>query len=315
MSFSSRLKEELSLIDDKPRHCRIAELGAVLCYLGRIDETGRLVVSAENPLPVHVCAVLFSKLYSTDPVVTERCGARRGSTYSFLLSDAEVTDGILKALRLRDGAGKTVEFGRADPAAFTEKQCCKRAFLRGAFLSAGTVSDPERSYSLEILNRTGEQAAHVRDLLQSLGITAKIVKRRGYYVAYIKDSTMISDVIGMMGARNGLLDLENRRILREVRGSVNRKVNCETANIEKTARAAAEQIESIRLIQQKRGLGSLPDDLDEIARLRLEYPMATLYELGQMLEQPIGKSGVNHRFRKIHALAESLKNPGGKEEC
>ena len=150
--------------------------------------------------------------------------------------------------------------------------------------------------------------------MASLGIQAAVSRRGRHFLAYVKEGSQISDLLGMMGASVAMLDFENARIVREVRGNINRKVNCETANIRKTADASADQIGDIRFIEKILGPGSLPTVLDETARIRLQYPTATLQELGELMDPPVGKSGVNHRLRRISGIAERLRAEQGGEE-
>ena len=156
------------------------------------------------------------------------------------------------------------------------------------------------------------QAEHLRDMMNSFDVDAKIVQRKRTYVVYLKEGSQIVDILNVMEAHVALMELENVRIMKEMRNSVNRKVNCETANINKTVNAAVKQIEDIRLLEEKVGLESLNEGLEEIARLRLQYPEATLKELGLMLNPQVGKSGVNHRLRKLSLLADDLRE--NKEE-
>ena len=178
------------------------------------------------------------------------------------------------------------------PAVVVQRQCCKRAFLRGAFLASGSISDPNRFYHLEIVCPDAPRAEQVQELLKSFGIDARIVLRKNHHVVYMKEGAQIVEMLGIMEANIALMNLENVRILKEMRGSVNRKVNCETANINKTVSAAIRQIEDIRYIEETTGFSSLPEPLEQMARLRLQYPEASLLELGKMLTPVVGKSGV-----------------------
>ena len=190
---------------------------------------------------------------------------------------------------------------------YREKTCCKRAFIRGAFLEAGSITDPNKSYHFEIVCRTMEQAEQLQQLMNGFETEAKIVERKGHYVVYLKEGSQIVDMLNVMEAYISLMNLENVRILKEMRNSVNRKVNCETANISKTVNAAVKQLEDIELIRSKLGLDQLPQNLREMALIRLEYPEAALKELGNYLTPPVGKSGVNHRLRKLAEIAEDLR--------
>ncbi len=187
-----------------------------------------------------------------------------------------------------------------------ERDCCKRAFLRGAYLASGSISDPNKSYHFEIVCQTDAQAGLLRELFTFFGLDIKTVTRKKYRVVYLKEGDQIVDALGLMGAHVALMKLENVRILKEMRGSVNRVVNCETANINKVVGAACRQVEDIRYIEDRLGLDELSKQLREIALLRLEYPDSSLAELGELCDPPVGKSGVNHRLRKLSQLAEKL---------
>ena len=185
--------------------------------------------------------------------------------------------------------------------------CCKRAYIRGAFIASGSMSDPDKSYHFEIVCGTLKQAEYLRNMINSFEMDAKIVKRKKSYVVYLKEGSQIVDVLNIMEAHVALLELENVRIMKEMRNTVNRKVNCETANINKTVSASVRQMEDIIYIRDNIGFDKLPDGLKDVALTRLTYPDATLKELGGLLENPIGKSGVNHRLRKLSEIAEKLR--------
>lgn len=179
-------------------------------------------------------------------------------------------------------------------------------------MAAGSISDPAKSYHFEIVCMTREKAEQLRDIIDTFGLDARIVKRKNNDIVYIKEGSQIVDILNVMGAHISLMDLENVRILKDMRNNVNRKVNCETANINKTVSAAVRQIEDIKYIMERRKLEELSEGLSEIARLRLAYPEAALKELGEMLTPSVGKSGVNHRLRKLSEIADRLRS--GKEE-
>ena len=188
------------------------------------------------------------------------------------------------------------------------RNCCKRAFLRGAFLASGSISDPQKSYHFEIVCQEEAQARLLQQLYRTFELDAKVVQRKKYYIVYLKEGAQIVDALYVMGAYVALMNLENVRIFKEMRGSVNRIVNCETANINKVVGAACRQVEDIHYIQSKMGLDELPPALREMALIRLEYPDSSLKELGELCDPPVGKSGVNHRLRKLGELAEKLRN-------
>lgn len=280
MSFSSDVKEELSRQYGRSRHCQLAELAGMLEMSGRIQE-GVPVLDTDNPLLQEKYGVLMQKAFSVD--VTE----------PLTKTDSER---ILSALRLTEDSRRLL----------VQQTCCKRAFLRGAFMASGSISDPNKSYHFEIVARTLQQAQLLTELMNSFEADAKIVERKNHYVAYVKEGSQIVDMLNVMEAYVSLMNLENVRILKEMRNTVNRKVNCETANINKTVSAAVKQIEDIRKIQSRMEFDELPESLREMAELRLQYPDAALKELGKYLDPPVGKSGVNHRLRKLSAIAEDL---------
>ena len=173
-------------------------------------------------------------------------------------------------------------------------------------MAAGSISDPNKSYHFEIVCRTMEQAMQLQQLMEFFDTEPKIVERKERLVVYLKEGEQIVDMLNVMEAYVSLMNLENVRILKEMRNSVNRKVNCETANIHKTVSAAVRQLEDIKRIRDTIGFDSIPAPLAEIAQARLDYPEATLKELGTFLDPPVGKSGVNHRLRKLAAIAETI---------
>lgn len=190
------------------------------------------------------------------------------------------------------------------------RECCKKAFLRGAFLAAGRINDPNKSNHFEIASEDEVLVKKVFWAFDSLGISPKKTRRKQHHVVYIKDGATIVDVLGLLGAPISLMDYENIRILKEMRNDLNRKVNCEAANIQKTISAALMQIDDIKYIDEKVGLSELPSSLQEVAKLRRKYPEASLSELGGKLNPPVGKSGINHRLRRITRFAENMRKEG-----
>ena len=314
MSFAAKVREELSRQTARSKHCRTAEFAALLFFGGilQIDEADRmtLLFRTEQTAVSEVFFRLLKNLFrilpeQTDTEIKER---KNGPLCTIRLTDSETVREILTAVGTLDAGGEL----RQEEIPLTgqtilERDCCRRAFLRGAFLAAGTVSDPNRSYHLEFLCNSEEQREQLRVLLDALGIQAGTARRGRKEIVYLKEGSKIADLLGLMEAHVSLLEFENARIVREVRGNINRKVNCETSNIRKTADAAAGQIEDLRLIEEKIGFAELPKTLDETARIRLQYPTATLQELGGLMNPPVGKSGINHRMRKLHLIAEQLR--------
>ncbi|MBR6321684.1 MAG: DNA-binding protein WhiA [Lachnospiraceae bacterium] len=205
---------------------------------------------------------------------------------------------------------------RAELAAFLEPEkalddpelvrrpCCKKAYLRGLFLKCGSISDPEKIYHLEFACESRAFALRLKEFLTAYELRGKIVERKGHYVVYLKDSSQIADFLALVQASTSLFSLENTMVVKDVRNTVNRKVNCETANIRKTVSASLSQIEAIEYIRDHIGIEKLPAGLQETARLRIENPDDSLTQLGEKMNPPIGKSGVNHRLRKLRRFAE-----------
>lgn len=277
MSFSSQVKDELYQHISSSRHCRLAELGALIS-IRSAQATDKADESEEKSL--------IKKINKLEKLLDIEHGSKQE----------------YDAIKLIKSGGHTVV-----DRMLVERTCCKQAFMRGVFLAAGSVTDPHKGYHLEIVCDNDETSSLVMYIMGEFGLEPKLVLRKRYRVVYIKDGSMIVDFLNIIGAHNALMDMENVRILKDMRNSVNRRVNCETANINKTVSAAVRQIEDIRYIEQTKGLACLPDNLRLVAELRLEEPETPLKELGEMLNPPIGKSGINHRLRKISEIANELR--------
>jgi len=320
MSFSGEIKDELSHQVSSARHCKIAEIAAIISLCGRIQ----ISVEDEYTIKIHTETIAVARKYytllkstfqiSAEVSVRQNSYLKKNKTYTVAIRGHEDSLRVLKATKLMNKQGEILEDLSIQSNLVVQQACCKRAFIRGAFLAAGSVSAPEKFYHFEIVCATLAKAEQLRAIIKTFGIDAKIILRKKYYVLYIKEGSQIVDILNVMEAHQALMELENVRILKEMRNSVNRKVNCETANINKTVSAAVKQIEDITYIQNTIGFSGLTGGLEEIAQLRLENPDATLKELGSMLRPPVGKSGVNHRLRKLGEIAQQLrdKREGGR---
>ena len=308
MSFSGTVKEELSRQISTARHCRIAETAALLSLCGRFTADGALRMQTENSAVIRKYFTLVQKTFNieTEIAVRENRQMKKGHIYYVEIKDDALIRTVLLGTKLsrEQNSGGTLVLNNS---LITQQTCCKRAFIRGAFLASGSISDPEKGYHFEIVCPDERKAGQLQELIRSFGIDAKVVVRKKSHVVYVKEGAQIVDILAVMEANVALMNLENIRILKEMRNTVNRKVNCEMANINKTVSAAVKQIEDIKLIEEKKGFQSLNDGLAEIAELRLQYPEATLKELGMMLNPQVGKSGVNHRLRKLSAIADELR--------
>lgn len=324
MSFSSEVKKELYQIIPTAGDCREAELAAVLYCIGSFsvnrknnkNNAFQLTLHSDTSETVRKCFTLIQKIVKMDYVadLSDFDVEKRTGTVPVKLPSETIRD---LAVRMGVSDGSEVP-GREDydPAALLEtrwkRQDARRAFLREAFVCIGSVSDPEKEYHLEFACDFEQQADQIRRILQMCGISAKIIRRKKYYIVYLKDSSDISQLLNMMGAVNAFMKLENMKIWKDVRNSVNRRVNCETANITKMVSASQKQIEDIRLLEQSGILRTLPDSLRLISELRLEHPEVSLKELGEFASPPISKSAVNHRMRRISEIADQSR---GKQKA
>ena len=313
MSFSSSVKDELSRQMPGARHCQIAETAAILSLCGRVKISASdhfwIEIHTENVAVARKYYTLLKKTFNIRTDVSIRSGINPGRSRTYIVAVREHEEAlkVLQAVKLINSQGEIGENLSLIRNVVLQNACCRRAFIRGAFLAAGSISAPEKFYHFEIVCPTEPKAEQLKNIIATFDIEAKIVPRKKYYVVYIKEGSQIVDILNVMEAPVSLMELENIRIVKEMRGSVNRQVNCETANINKTVSAAVKQIEDIRFIQSVAGLSGLPESLQEMARIRLERPEATLKELGEALEPPVGKSGVNHRLRKLSLVAEELR--------
>lgn len=313
MSFSSRVKDELSRQASAARHCRIAEMSAILSLCGRVKISASdhfsIEMHTENVAVARKYFTLLKKTFniSTDVSIRRGGNVSRNRTYIVAVREHDDALKVLQAAKLIDAQGEIREDLSLVRNVVVQNACCRRAFIRGAFLAAGSISDPEKFYHFEIVCPSMAKAEQLKGIIAAFDMEPKIVLRKKYYVVYIKEGDQIVDILNVMEAPVALMELENIRILRGMRGNVNRQVNCETANINKTVSAAVKQMEDIRFIQETIGLDGLPESLQDMARIRLEWPEATLKELGEALEPPVGKSGVNHRLRKLGQMADDLR--------
>jgi len=304
IGFSAVVKDELARLEPGSACCARAELAGLLASAGRVsaDPAGQLTLAIESGHGV-VARRAYQLVRRVLGVAAHILPGRRPkldkSTYFTVRAAGQELAAALAAARITDAAGEPLA-----PSSLSE--CCRRAYLRGAFLGAGFLADPKRSYHWEIPTADRSWAGFVRYLLSLEGIEAGLARRRHEHTVYLKDADGISSWLSLVGAHQALLSLENARIYKDVKNRVNRLVNCETANLSRTINAGVQQQAFIRLIDQTIGLSALPESLRELARVRMANPEATLEELGTMLSQPLGKSGVNHRLRDLRRIADDL---------
>jgi len=320
MSFSSKVKEELSRQLSPARHCQIAEIAAIISLCGKIlineEDEYCIKIHTENVAVARKYFTLLKKTFNINSDVSIRRNAylKKTRTYSVIIQEDGQARNVLKACKLLDERGEIGENLSVVKNLVIQNPCCRRAFIRGAFLAAGSISAPEKFYHFEIVCTTRAKAEQLKNIIATFDMDAKIVIRKKYYVVYIKEGDQIVDILNVMEAPVALMEFENIRIVKDMRNSVNRQVNCETANINKTVSAAVKQIEDITYIRDTIGFDGLPENLLEAAKARLEKPEATLKELGELFDPPVGKSGVNHRLRKLSILAEEHREKCGTSE-
>lgn len=313
MSFSADIKNELSRSEAEKKCCTLAEIAGFVRVCGAIRLSGggrlELKLATENPAVARRMKTLLKQYFGvgTDLSIGQNPLQKRGHVYQLLVGAEDNAEQILREtgiLRVREGCNF---FPDDISSELVRSKCCRRAYLRGAFLGSGTISDPEKSYHLELNCNSEALANDFKRLVNSFGFKAKTAQRRNSHVIYLKEGEQISDFLALLGAHNHVMAFENVRIVKELRNKTNRIVNCENANLDKTIENAAKQLRDIGLIEEKKGLDSLPPKLREAARLRLENPEASLLELAEMTEPPLKKSGINHRFQKIATIAKTLE--------
>lgn len=314
MSFSYNVKKEIAQRFGNARHCNIAEIASIInmcAYIGRFREKICLKLQTENAFLARKYFTLIEKTFKIRCNVTVRKNQHYHESIIYVLTITQTTDveRILTAIGIFSKENKQIFNQCYMPV--IHSICCRRAYIRGAFLAIGSVNDPEKNYHLEFVYADAKQAQQLQNILHTFHLDAKITYRKQYFVVYLKEGEQIADILNIMQAHTSLLKMEDVRVWKDMRNSVNRKVNCETANLNKTVTAAIKQIEDIQYIQNQKEWKYLPETLLKTAELRLQYPEASLKELGLLMAPPIGKSGINHRLKKISNIAEQLRKDKG----
>lgn len=307
MSFAARTKKELTLLELKPC-CKRAELAAMMRMNGTVlivNKRFALDVSTENAAIARRMYTLLKELFGVHAELLVRKKMRLKKNNIYMMRIPFQAEQILQQLGLVN-SNMTFVAGIAEE--LVKKPCCKRSYLRGSFMAGGSVNDPEgSSYHLEISSGDLEHSEALLEHINQFGLNAKLIDRKNSYVVYLKEVEKIIEFLNIIGAHQALLRFEDVRIVKGMRNQVNRLVNCETANLNKTIEASVRQIENIKLLQNEIGLINLPPKLREVAELRLQYPDINLKELGDMLSGQVSKSGVNHRLRKLDEMADRLR--------
>ncbi len=306
MSFSADVKNELARLPVASNCCLVAELSALLRMGGGIVLRGLVMgvdfVTENAALARRVLQIAKSNYrLPIEVVVTRSRRLRKNNRYLVRIVPGQDTQKILDTLGVLPG-----EENASLVKTIMQASCCRKAFLRGAFLAGGSVNRPAGDYHLEMVSQSEELAKMLLKMMKSFSLPAKMTDRKGDYIVYLKDGGAIIDFLSLAGAHAALLEFENVRIVKEMRNQVNRIVNCETANLGKVVQAALKQLSAIRYIEEKAGLGVLTPTLLEAAELRLEHPEAPLSELAALAKGHIGKAGINHRFKKIGQIAQNM---------
>jgi len=306
MSFTAEVKEELARVENKKPCCARAELSALVRVEGTLHYTGsgrmRLEIATETaPVARKVIKLLRSVFDLTTELTVRRSVLHKSNNYLITVVNQPGLPDALTQLGVLDADHSPIY---SVPAWLVKKDCCAIAYLRGMFLGGGFVADPHGDFHFELTAETEEVADDLVKIMSRFEINARVTSRRGLFAVYLKGAEPIVTFLALVGAHRALLRTEDVRILKEMRNDVNRLVNAETANIQKTANAAAEQVAAVRRFERARGLDALPPALREIAFLRLEHPDVSLRELGELADPPLSKSAVYHRIRRLEELAE-----------
>lgn len=313
MSFSVDTKNELAHLEQEKKCCMLAEIAGFIRMCGSIRLAGggkfAIVVTTENPAVARHYKKIIKDYFDVESnlEIEQGTSLNKGHIYLLNIGPEERSEQILREtgiLMVKEGMN-FISDGIYE--GLIKTKCCRKAYLRGVFLGAGTISDPEKGYHIEFVCNTQVLSNAVKKLINSFkGLHAKQVQRKKSYVVYVKESEQIVDILNILKAHGQLLKFEDTRILKEMRNKTNRINNCDSANLDKTLNASEKQVEAIKLIEKKKGLDFLNIKLKEVALLRLENPDATLQELADMLQTPLKKSGVNHRLKKIQEIASKL---------
>lgn len=296
MSFSAQIKQELCKTSIHKKCCAQAEMYGILLFCSNFQSTGVRIVTESDAFAARL-PVLFKKAFQLefDQVPPERPGKR-----AFLITDPEKISAI----------GETFGYDPSESVALhinfgvLEEEHCRTAFFRGAFLAGGSVTDPDKGYHLEMVTSHYNVARELPALLRESGFEPKSAQRKANYVTYFKQSAYIEDFLTAIGSPVAAMGIMNAKAEKNLRGSINRRVNCEAANLDKTVDASLVQIEAIRTLEERGMLEQLPEKLKETAILRRENPELTLTQLAALCVPPVTKSALNHRLRKLMALAQ-----------
>lgn len=314
ISFSAMTKNELSKLEIEDVELARAELAAIIQISSSISLTGlnelEIEMGTENASIARRVFNLLKMVYDiqAEIIVRKNKNLKRTNRYIIMISDNKLARKILLDIGVLENEDTSFfDMSYRISEDLKKNLGTKRAYIRGAFLGAGSISNPERMYHLEFVTNDDEYVEDLLEMINSFNLNARIIERKEAYIIYIKEGSKVVDLLNIIEAHNSLLKLEDIRIMKEMRNNVNRVVNCETANLAKVADAAMRQVSNIEFINETAGLDFLPDNLRETAELRLAHRDISLKELGQLHNPKVGKSGVNHRLRKLEEIAEQMR--------
>lgn len=313
MSFASETKKNLSRQISHNRCCQMAEFVALMKCDGTIriggNRTVSLVVASRNPAVAGKIFRLAKEIFDDPGQIASyrKTTLKKQKIYEVVIPVQERMESLFDAMGLTGGDRRWQGDFRDDfPWALVQKECCKRSYLRGAFLGCGSVNSPDGSYHLELACDRQSHALALQQMIGELGMGARHYRRKNQFVVYFKDGEQIAEFLSQIGAHSARLSFENQRITKEIYNNINRKNNFDMANVDKTIRSSMQQRQAIERIDATIGLKKLPDGLREVAELRLQYPEGTLAELAALFDPPLSKSGVSHRLKKLLKIAEDL---------
>ena len=305
MSYSSRTKDELCRLEPDSVCCLLAELSGIISVAGSVILRGggdkRLSIETENTAVARRTFRLLQDVFDVQPQLVTLKRARLGgrSAHRIEISGDE-------ASFVLEGCGISVMQRRGVPRELTVRKCCRMSFLRGVFLASGSVTDPEKEYHLEFVLGDEAFALAVQKLIARFELDAHMTERRQMTLVYLKGQSEITDMLSILGAQSARFAMEDAFIRKELRNNANRAVNCDSANVQRSVTAASRQTQAIERLIAAIGESSLPPALLQTAKLRLKYPEVSLEELGSLCDPPVGKSGVNHRLRRLEKMAQEL---------
>ncbi len=312
MTFSSRIKDELSRTEISDVISAKAEVAAFVRTVGFITIKGlnklEFEFSTENAAVARRIFKVLKIAYDINAEVSVAKSNRlkKLNNYIIKIDENSTKDFLIDTQIVKNNDFNIMNFNYEVAEELLNDDTSRRAYIKGSFMGSGSISNPEKSYHAEFVSNKEAQSKTLQKLLKAYGISGKNIYRKNNFVTYIKESEQISDLLALMGANNAVLNFENIRAVKETRNQINRVINCETANLDKIVDTSMRQINNIKILKRHKVIDQLPDNLRELAYLRLKHNNASLKELGQMLSPPLGKSGVNHRLRKIEEIAEDL---------